>query len=817
MADTLESLEIEVVHHSAGAGTAIGAVTKAVNNLSGALTKVLPNLKEFGDSLGKIGAAFTFNDNRGSTFNKTIQNVKQTASKAATETAKVTEPMGEGMQMLISGATKYAVELNKAADAEVKMNEAFKSGDSQAAWRAREQMINATARAEKEYAKMHPVEEAAPTAVPLGQQNFIANANAIDLLKMKLEGLNAAMQKAFGEGDAQKAAQFRQQILQTEAALEKAQKAAEGAGKATKEAANGVKHLAKESSKAKSPLENFISSLKRIAFYRIIRSIIKSITQAFQEGLQNAYAFSQGITTEGHRFAEAMDSIKTAGSTMKNQLGSAFISLLAALAPVINALISLVTKLADALSQLFAAFTGKTYLKAADVPQQWADAASGAAKAAKEWKNQLLGFDEINRLEAPSDSNSGSGGGGGGGATYVDTPINEKYLQMVQKMRDFINSINFEPLLKSFDRLKASMKDFFGVLLDSGKWAWENVLKPLTHWTIEKLAPALVNSLASAFNLLTAILTRLAPVFEYLWRNIFQPLFSFIGSVAIKTLDAFNGLLQKLADLVGGKVSFKQFIDGLTDSEVVLGGVLIFLGVNGLIGLLSSLSTLLTGTVVKAITGFSAALSFLAANPVALVIAALAALVVAGVLVYKHWDELMAKAQELQQSLHDAAYNGKLDWMDLVYAIVWSITAPIEAIAALIGWIRDLIGWIKSALQGLGILQQENAKAQGTTTSGNYGGSHSSGNFAQGGYPDEGQLFIARENGAGPELVGTIGGRTAVASNNDILEGIRAGVFEAVSAAMTNGGNGDVSVKVYLDSREIKTGQQRLNRAMGVS
>ena len=606
------------------------------------------------------------------------------------------------------------------------------------------------------------------------------------------------------------------QIAET---INNTKKAASGAGKATQQAAKGVKDLTKQASKSKGPLDNFVASLKRIAFYRFLRTIIKEITQAFQEGLQNAYAFSQGIEGEGHRFAAAMDSIKTAGSTMKNQLGSAFISLLTALAPVINALISLVTKLADALSQLFAAFTGKTYLKAADVPQQWADAASGAAKAAKEWKNQLLGFDEINRLEAPSDNNSGSGGGGGGGATYVDTPINEKYLQMVQKMRDFINSIDFEPLLRSFDRLKASMKDFFGVLLDSGKWAWENVLNPLTHWTIEKLAPALVNSLASAFNLLTAILKRLAPVFEYLWRNIFQPLFSFIGNVAIKTLDAFNGLLQKLADLVGGKVSFKQFIDGLTDSEVVLGGVLIFLGVNGLIGLLSSLSTLLTGTVVKAITGFSAALSFLAANPVVLVIAALAALVVAGVLVYKHWDELKAKAIEFQQALHDAAYNGKLDWMDLVYAIVWSITAPIEAIAALIGWIRDLIGWIKSALEGLARLRAENNAAvqsqqlpDGRSVAYN---PNKGGVFANGGFPDEGQIFIARE--AGPELVGTVGGRTAVASNNDIFEGIRAGVFEAVSAAMANGGNGDVSVKVYLDSREIKTGQQRLNRAMGVS
>jgi hypothetical protein len=74
-------------------------------------------------------------------------------------------------------------------------------------------------------------------------------------------------------------------------------------------------------------------------------------------------------------------------------------------------------------------------------------------------------------------------------------------------------------------------------------------------------------------------------------------------------------------------------------------------------------------------------------------------------------------------------------------------------------------------------------------------------------------MFIARE--AGPEMVGTIGGRTAVANNDDIVAGIRDGVFEAVSAAVSGMG-GDQIVKVYLDSREIRVGQQRLNRAMGV-
>ena len=51
--------------------------------------------------------------------------------------------------------------------------------------------------------------------------------------------------------------------------------------------------------------------------------------------------------------------------------------------------------------------------------------------------------------------------------------------------------------------------------------------------------------------------------------------------------------------------------------------------------------------------------------------------------------------------------------------------------------------------------------------------------YAQGGWPEVGELFISRE--AGPELVGTIGGNTAVANNDDIVQGIQGGVERANS------------------------------------
>ena len=49
--------------------------------------------------------------------------------------------------------------------------------------------------------------------------------------------------------------------------------------------------------------------------------------------------------------------------------------------------------------------------------------------------------------------------------------------------------------------------------------------------------------------------------------------------------------------------------------------------------------------------------------------------------------------------------------------------------------------------------------------------------FASGGFPDRGQLFIASESG--PEMVGRIGRRTAVANKDQITNGIATAVYAA--------------------------------------
>ena len=67
--------------------------------------------------------------------------------------------------------------------------------------------------------------------------------------------------------------------------------------------------------------------------------------------------------------------------------------------------------------------------------------------------------------------------------------------------------------------------------------------------------------------------------------------------------------------------------------------------------------------------------------------------------------------------------------------------------------------------------------------------------YAQGGFPQMGEMFIARE--AGPELVGSIGRKTAVANNDQIIAGIESGVYRAMVAAnANNNGGGTQTIRI---------------------
>lgn len=162
------------------------------------------------------------------------------------------------------------------------------------------------------------------------------------------------------------------------------------------------------------------------------------------------------------------------------------------------------------------------------------------------------------------------------------------------------------------------------------------------------------------------------------------------------------------------------------------------------------------------------------------------------------WDTISTTFTNLGTTIGDAVGGA-------VKAGVNSVLTWVEnTINGAIGAINDIIAKINSFTGVVGISIGE----LGTVTIPK---------LASGGFVDEGQLFIARE--AGAEMVGSMGGRTAVANNDQIVEGISAGVYSAVLAAMqnSNSDNGNTAVNVYLDGKQLTAAVEKRQRERGAT
>lgn len=254
-------------------------------------------------------------------------------------------------------------------------------------------------------------------------------------------------------------------------------------------------------------LSNMLNSLKRVAFYRAIRSIIKSFTDAFAVGVENAYWYSKTVGGEIGYVAEAFDRLSSAGFKADNQLGAALASLKAAVVPILIEIIRWVTLAADKLTQLFAILGGHTtYLKAVDYTKEAYENTAAGAAAAKEWKNQLMGFDEINRLEEPSS------GGGGGGSTVPDYENMFEQAEVEDwalRFKAIWDEKIYPTLSKVYNFIKENIwpyiKKLFNFIVENIDWLLPLAAKvglAILGW---KLGKGLITGLGSVFGLLGKI------------------------------------------------------------------------------------------------------------------------------------------------------------------------------------------------------------------------------------------------------------------------------------------------------------------------
>lgn len=187
-----------------------------------------------------------------------------------------------------------------------------------------------------------------------------------------------------------------------------------------------------------SRMSNLMSSFMRIAKFRLFRTILRAITTAFKEGVENVREYSKAING---LYAKDMANFDNAVLKMKNSLGASLAVAFQALLPVIQTLISGLITLANLFNQLMAMFSGHaTWTKAVDVmASDFEDTKKNATGAAKAVKNLLADWDELNIIQS-----QGAGGGGGSGLNgedYKKMFVESDFAPWVLWIRDHLSEI----------------------------------------------------------------------------------------------------------------------------------------------------------------------------------------------------------------------------------------------------------------------------------------------------------------------------------------------------------------------------------------
>lgn len=189
-------------------------------------------------------------------------------------------------------------------------------------------------------------------------------------------------------------------------------------------AVDSLKHSFKDLTK--HGVLGFLNSMIRVAKYRMYRALIRNITEGFSTGLKNLREYSKAVD---NLYNKDMTGLDNSLLKMKNSLGAVLGSAIQSLIPLFQQLSQWVITASNYINQFIALLSGRnTWTRAVDVvAADFEKTEKSAAGAAKETKNLLAAWDELNIIQ----SQGGNGGGGSGNADNVD------YTKMFEEVNEF--------------------------------------------------------------------------------------------------------------------------------------------------------------------------------------------------------------------------------------------------------------------------------------------------------------------------------------------------------------------------------------------
>lgn len=324
-------------------------------------------------------------------------------------------------------------------------------------------------------------------------------------------------------------------------------------------------------------------------------------------------------------FAGRLARLSATFTSVKTNIGNLIIPIANVFIPIIQKALDLVNNFALSMKSVFSSLgfemfdvsaLGNATSSAIETATAITNTGSAAEKAAKKIKKSFASFDEINVLSKSSSDSSGSDasistGGSLGGAAGSSIPDTD------------------EEGVKKTSRIAEVLK---GTLISVSK-VINKVVKPAWNW---------------------------------LNKNVFNPLKSFAVDTFISAMETVNQRLSDFADLVSGDLSLSDFINNLSGVEIAL----------------SSVATAI-GAVKAALVSFNIVTKIISAIPIkaVLITAVIAGIIAAIVLCVKHWDRIKEAATNAWDKIKEK-WQGVSEWFSEKFTkakeAITNVFAPIK-------------------------------------------------------------------------------------------------------------------------------------------
>ena len=547
--------------------------------------------------------------------------------------------------------------------------------------------------------------------------------------------------------------------------------------------------------------------------------------------------------------ANALRVMQNEFKSLGRAIGTIFIPVLMQIIPVVRIVTRVLTSAAQAIANFFKIDLGNydsDLSSVGNLLNGMSDDIDGvgdsADETAKKLNKMLMPFDELNNINFDTGSSSIGAGAGdlSGGTLGIELPEYDMFASVTDSMEETINEIKamlskiFEPFRKSWDTygagvinsIKYAFEGIFGLINTIGM----SLAQVWTNGSGEKILGTIFQIWQNIFNIIGNVST----VFKNAWKmdengtkiiqglvDIFTNLYEVILLVT-QAVEEFtsspefqsyaNAMIKTIQTLI---TTFKSWTDKIKElwekdgNETLKNAMGAFTRLAEVIGL--------------AFNVLSPILDVFFTNN------------------FEQFEKLMQGIDEILKLLNglldfvigiftgdwERAWNG----IQVIFERVWKtierifgtifgiLTNPFEnaykSISNTLGNIRGLfnfnwklpdlklphLSWSTQQVSGTvgNILRALNLPAQLPKLNISW--------YAQGGFPELGQLFFAGE--AGPELIGNIGNRTAVANQDQITTAIANATYNAISRALAENQSNDRQpqlIQVIVGNQEVYRG-----------